>query len=138
MYSWLASNRQNFTCPVCNSGISATSIIPLFIREDVADRPGDLPQRPDAQRQQPVPNPRFNPVRAKQFRFLDPAGPQVEENVQMMAGFGFFPTLATLIYSHRLSSGETGHAPLDVVSKREVLFSFGLAGVILTVLTLIF
>jgi hypothetical protein len=56
----------------------------------------------------------------------------------MMAGFGFFPTLATLVYSHRLSSGENGHAPLDVVTKRETLFSVSLAAVILIVLSLIF
>jgi len=62
VYDWLASNRQNFTCPVCNSGISADSLIPVFIREESPDRRADLPQRPQPQRQGPVSNPRFNPV----------------------------------------------------------------------------
>ena len=47
---------------MCNSGISADSLIPVFIREGSANRSQDLPQRPSPQRQDPVINRRFNPV----------------------------------------------------------------------------
>ena len=62
IYQWLQINRQTFTCPVCSSGISADSLIPVFIRENNIQRTQDLPLRPVPQRQDPVPNSRFNPV----------------------------------------------------------------------------
>ena len=100
-------------------------MIPIFIRDSASQRSEELPQRPAAQRQDPVRNPRFNPVFYIQFRIFEPlpAAPRDEENAAMTAGFGYFPPMATLLFTYDFSCGESGHAPLDVVSTNHIRLS---------------
>jgi hypothetical protein len=52
--------------------------------------------------------------------FEGPNPPREEENVTMTAGFGFFPPIALLLASFDLSSGESGQAPLDIVTTKQI------------------
>ena len=124
---------------MCNSGISADSLIPVFIREGTSRRPDELPQRPTPQRQEPVVNHHFNPVKPTQFRVFDAQNVQREdENIPMTAGFGFFPPIAMLLATSDFTSGESGYAPLDVVTFRQIMLSSGIVGFFLIFFSMVF
>jgi len=52
--------RETLTCPVCKSGISQEKMIPIFTKENNDDprtkRAKEEPNRPGAQRSEPMPN----------------------------------------------------------------------------------
>ena len=100
---------------MCNSGITQNTLIPLYVRNSEESGAPSVPPRPAAQRAPPVQNEDFNPFRnlGQEFGF-DGQG----EGVRVRAGFGFFPPLAILLGTCQFDNGESGHAPLDVVSPK--------------------
>jgi hypothetical protein len=106
------------SCPVCKSGISRETVIPLYARGDGSSRAaaaeqaagagagGAVPGRPRAQRTDaaagvprgdggaPAPDPHgfFGPG-ARPGNPWDPYGPYAQNNFAFTAGFGFFPSL---------------------------------------------
>ncbi|CAG9326387.1 RNF5_1 [Blepharisma stoltei] len=118
IYNWLQQNRQSHTCPVCNSGISNETIIPIYTKEENRPHNENLPPRPSAQRQEPVRNEGYNPFRnlGERFGFAGPG-----EGVTMSAGFGFFPPVALLLATTNFSSGDSAYAPLDTIAPKSIL-----------------
>mmetsp|Transcript_32955 Transcript_32955/g.57847 ORF Transcript_32955/g.57847 Transcript_32955/m.57847 type:complete len:177 (+) Transcript_32955:3537-4067(+) len=95
LHHWMQQNRATVTCPVCKGGISESSLIPLYTRGEGEDQLDDsnLPNRPNAEWQQPVPNQSYNPFEG----FSRPLQSTQAESVTISAGYGFFPSLVTLI-----------------------------------------
>lgn len=70
--------------------------------------------------------------------FDAPVQPREEENITMQAGFGFFPPISLLLATYDFSSGESGHAPLDVVTGKEIGLATGALVFILLFFAMIF
>ena len=61
-----------------------------------------------------------------------------EENITMTAGFGFFPPLALLLATFDFTSGDNAHAPLDVVTFKQIYVSTGILVCFLIVFSILF
>ena len=116
IYSWLQQNRQSYTCPACNSGISMQSIIPLYTKENEVLANQTMPPRPPPQRSEPVRNSSYNPFRnlGEDFGYAGPG-----EGVSVFAGFGFFPTIQSLLATSEYSVGDALNPHVDTVSQKE-------------------
>jgi hypothetical protein len=68
---------------------------------------------------------------------MDPQGGQREEDNNLTAGFGFFPPVVMLLATYNFTSGDSGHAPLDVVTFRHIWISTGALVLLLIFLSLI-
>jgi hypothetical protein len=81
-------------CPVCKSGISSESLIPIYTRGSNEDprkkHAGEIPKRPGGQRMGPVPNQNYNQ-----------GGNPLFGNRQsgFVMGLGIFPALFTLNFT---------------------------------------
>ncbi|KAM3139746.1 E3 ubiquitin-protein ligase rnf5 [Paramecium bursaria] len=83
IYSWLNSNQEFLTCPVCKNGCSRQSLIPLYSKQEVVKKQRDpnIPSRPKPGRSEPIRNNQNQNANNN----LD--------NGTMIAGYGLFPPL---------------------------------------------
>jgi len=109
IYSWLASDQEFLSCPVCKNGISIKSLIPLYTKEEDQNnengntivpekkgRPVGVPNRPTPQRTTPSRNANMLLNSNNAFSSND-----MSMNLQsgvLLAGFGFFPSLFNLVF----------------------------------------
>ncbi|CAD8160081.1 unnamed protein product [Paramecium octaurelia] len=87
IFSWLNSNQEFLTCPVCKNGCSKNSLIPLYSKDEAkTNKPRDpnIPPRPKPGRNDPVRN-------------NNQIGQNNLANGAMIAGYGLFPSLFNLI-----------------------------------------
>ena len=65
IYTWMSQPRDVMVCPVCKSGISKESVIPIYTKESNDDprqkkqsgQEEQIPGRPQGARSEPEPNP---------------------------------------------------------------------------------
>ena len=63
IYTWMNQPRDVMVCPVCKSGISKESVIPIYTKENNDDprkkktQEEQIPGRPQGARSEPEPNP---------------------------------------------------------------------------------
>eukprot|EP00742_Colponemidia_sp_Colp-10_P004042 GILJ01004312.1.p1 GENE.GILJ01004312.1~~GILJ01004312.1.p1 ORF type:complete len:202 (-),score=20.76 GILJ01004312.1:524-1129(-) len=107
IHKWLNQPKELQVCPVCKAGVSAENLIPLYGRGNAKDprQAKDMPNRPQAQRPEPVRNPNQPNPTMNGFGFMPGvsgagpfAGPQFG-NFSFSAGFGFFPSLFGLQFA---------------------------------------
>jgi hypothetical protein len=88
--------KETLLCPVCKSGISKETLIPIYTKgntEDPRKKMEDkIPKRPAGQRQGPVPNQNFG---GEQGLFGGGRG----GGTGFMMGIGLFPALFTLNFT---------------------------------------
>mmetsp|Transcript_32956 Transcript_32956/g.57852 ORF Transcript_32956/g.57852 Transcript_32956/m.57852 type:complete len:170 (+) Transcript_32956:3537-4046(+) len=135
LHHWMQQNRATVTCPVCKGGISESSLIPLYTRGEGEDQLDDsnLPNRPNAEWQQPVPNQSYNPFEG----FSRPLQSTQAESVTISAGYGFFPSLVTLIGTVDFDDHPNEIQTTDTVDPKTLrLTSLGVLGAILGCLCL--
>jgi hypothetical protein len=139
----MQQNRAAVTCPVCKGGISESSLIPLYTRGEEQSEVAGLPSRPNAEWQQPVPNESYNPVSYIQFEgFSRPVQAAQNEPMTIGAGYGFFPSLATLVGVRTTQTSNFDNHPSETQSSDYVdpkllrLSSLGLVAAVLGCLCL--
>jgi hypothetical protein len=86
--------KETLLCPVCKSGISKETLIPIYTKGGSSEDPrkkGEIPKRPAGQRQGPVPNQNFS---GDQMFGRNGGG-----GSGFMMGIGLFPALFTLNFT---------------------------------------
>lgn len=63
---WLNQNLPQLLCPVCKSGISKSTLIPLYLNEETKDPRSENP-RPKANREEAKENPKFSRLGGMNF-----------------------------------------------------------------------
>lgn len=58
---WLNQNNSHQLCPSCKSGISRSTLIPLYLNEETKDPRSENP-RPQATRERPKENPNYSRI----------------------------------------------------------------------------
>ena len=95
IFEWMQQPRETLVCPVCKSGIKKDKLIPIFTKEQTDDprKKADkkIPDRPGAQRSEPVRNPDFQSGGAQNIFGVNSGG--------FVMGLGLFPALFTLNFT---------------------------------------
>lgn len=119
---WLEQNRETLSCPVCKSGVTQETLIPLFTGEE-SKSPSAPPtsQRPRPQHAPPVRNSNYNPFRniGQMFGFSGRS-----EAPQVSAGRGYFPGifgLAAVSTTQSAQVSRDGNAQLEFMSKLMII-----------------
>lgn len=117
---WLEQNRETLSCPVCKSGVTPETLIPLFTREEEEGSVAG-PQRPRPEHLPPVRNANYNPFGniGRVFGFTGRT-----EAPQVAAGFGYFPgvfSLAAVSANQSARVSREGNDQLQVLSKAMIV-----------------
>ncbi|CDW83337.1 ring finger protein 5 [Stylonychia lemnae] len=95
IFQWINQPKETLLCPVCKSGISKETLIPIYTKgsqEDPRTKAGqEVPKRPAGQRQGPVPNQNFNQGGGLFGNNHSGSG--------FVMGLGIFPALFTLNFN---------------------------------------
>ncbi|TNV76281.1 hypothetical protein FGO68_gene4063 [Halteria grandinella] len=104
IYQWMNQPKETLLCPVCKSGISKETVIPIYTKGNAEDprKKHEIPKRPAGQRQGPVPNQNFQGAGGSGiFGGLGGGRP----NGGFMMGVGLFPALFSMGFTWDSLSG---------------------------------
>eukprot|EP00347_Sterkiella_histriomuscorum_P002454 403368086 len=104
IYQWINQPKETLLCPVCKSGISKETLIPIYTKGNTEDprkkSSQEIPKRPAGQRQGPVPNQNFNQGGGLFGNNNSGSG--------FVMGLGIFPALFTLNFTWEDIFGPNG------------------------------